>query len=121
MRPAGNGTSDIWIGKAMTWFAPLPMTLNSEKGKSGGRSTGCGVNFSRTMSRTSPETCDTSALVRPVPAAAMNWILLSFDDGRTDNFRPDALERTESSNAARTSPCSGWSGAAMSPAPESGS
>ena len=72
MRPAGNGASDTWIGKATTWFAPLPMTLNSEKGKSGGRSTGCGVNFSRTMSRTSPEIRDTSALVRPVPEAAMN-------------------------------------------------
>src|SRR5262245_39817401 len=63
MRPVGNGESDTWIGRAMTWFAPLPMALNSEKGKSGGRSTGCGVNSSRTMSRTSPEIRDTSATV----------------------------------------------------------
>ena len=72
MRPAGNGASDTWIGKATTWLAPLPMTLNSEKGNSGGRSTGCGVNFSRRMSRTSLEIRDTSALVRPVPEAATN-------------------------------------------------
>jgi hypothetical protein len=121
MRPAGKGASDTWSGSATTWLAPLPMTLNSEKGNSGGRSTGCGVNFSRTMSRTSPEIRDTSAPVRPVPAAAVNWILLSFEEGRTDNFRPDALARTESSKAARTSPCSGWSAAAICPAPESGS
>ena len=72
MRPEGNGESDTWIGRAMTWFAPLPTTLNSEKGKSGGRSTGGGVNFSRTMSGSSPEIRDTSAPVRPVPEAAMN-------------------------------------------------
>src|SRR6266480_5650722 len=35
MRPEGNGESDTWIGRAMTWFAPLPTTWNSEKGKSG--------------------------------------------------------------------------------------